>query len=597
MTPRSEQVSGEPATATLPPMNLWERLRKHKVAQWTLAYGAAAYTLLHIVEMISGALDWPHLIVRIVALMLLLGVPVATTLAWFHGHRAQHRISGTELVILAALVALAGGVLWVLGRPHDDTHLAKATALAPASSGVQPAAIQKPPENSVAVLPFVNMSEDKNNEYFADGLTEELIDLLTRVPELRVPARTSSFYFKGKSEDIPTIARRLLVAHVLEGSVRKSGRTLRITAQLIRVDNGYHVWSETYDRQLDDIFKIQDDIAGAVVKALKVSLLAGESPPAATVTNSDTFALYLEARSFSRRGAEADIDRGIDLLRQALRSDPKFAPAWAQLAILLGRNWDAWATIPFEQARTEARDAADRAIQLDPKLAAARVAKGYTSFQFDWDWDTADAEFRKAVQLDPGDAEALMYAGSLSGWRGRFDKAIQFGTEATARDPLSSLGFHALGFSYFCAGRVVEAEAAFRKALELNPANPATHHFLGLMLLAQDKPMAALAEIEREHSENWRYIGLPIALDSLGRRSEADQALAVAEQKFAFDMAWNIAEVYASRNDRDRAFAWMDRAYRQHDDGVLLAKVDPLLKSLRGDPRYQAFLRRAKAPE
>src|ERR1700728_725968 len=253
-----------PPTAAQPSPGPGQRLKEHKVIQWTLVYAAAAYTLLHGAEMLSDAQEWPHIIVRVLSMALVLGVPIVVTLAWFHGHRAQHRISGPEIAILTVLLVVIGSVLWWLSRAHG-----------PASSATADA-VNAIPDKSIAVLPFVDLSEKHDQEYFSDGLSEELIDQLTKVPDLRVPARTSSFYFKGKSEDIATIARKLRVSHVLEGSVRQSGHAIRVSAQLIKTDTGYDVWSQTYDRDLKEIFQVQDDIAGAVVTALKAKLLPAQ---------------------------------------------------------------------------------------------------------------------------------------------------------------------------------------------------------------------------------------------------------------------------------------------------------------------------------
>jgi TolB-like protein len=575
------------------PLGLWARLRKHKVIQWTLVYAAGAVPALQGVHIVSAAVDWPAAVTRALTLLLVLGFPVVVTLAWFHGHRAMGRVGGAELAILTALLAVGGGALWFLGRAGKERAPATAAVPAAGPTGAASAAPGKPPEKSVAVLPFVNLSDDKNNEYFADGLSEELIDLLAKVHEIRVPARTSSFYFKGKQATVAEIAQTLNVAHVLEGSVRRSGTTLRVAAQLIRVETGYDMWSQTFDRQTDDIFKIQDDIAGSVVKALKVSLLEGESLPTAATTNKDAYDLYLKARSLRRRGSETDVDAAIDDLRQATKSDPKFAPAWAQLAIALGQNWAYWATIPFEKARGEAHAAADEAIRLAPDLGAGHLAKGKTALLFDWDWDAAEGELKKAIQLDPGDAEALTEAAILNTNLGRFDEAIRLGQEAAARDPVGP-GYLALGYSYFEAGRLAEAEAARRRGLELDPTASENHYHLGLVLLARNEPTAALEEIEQEQGE-MRFIGLAMALDALGRRGEADQALAAAD-KYAYSVAYNIAQVYALRGDPDQAFTWLDRAYRQRDSGLPQMKVDVLLKNLRGDPRYKALLHKMKLP-
>src|SRR5262245_30373226 len=268
--PADEQLSA----ASQPPDAFWARVRRHKVVEWTLAYVAFGYALLHGVQMLREAFEWPLLVSRIIAIGLVLGVPIAVTLAWFHGHRARHRVSGQELSILIALLVVAGSVLWWVSR-HTHERVALPSA---ANSAASPsAATFNPPAHSIAVLPFVNMSGDKEQEYFSEGLTEELLNSLSRINELQVAARTSSFSFQGEHPDIATVAHKLNVGAVLEGSVRRAANTVRITAQLVNGITGFHLWSQVYDRDLGDVLKLQTEIATAVASALKVTLLGNEA--------------------------------------------------------------------------------------------------------------------------------------------------------------------------------------------------------------------------------------------------------------------------------------------------------------------------------
>ncbi len=582
-TPRSEQVNGEGAVVPRPPMDLWERLRKHKVAQWTLAYGAAAYTLLHIVEMISGALDWPHFIVRVVTLLLLLGLPVATTLAWFHGHRAQHRVSGTELVILAGLLALAGGVLWSLGRPHEQRH------------SVQEPAMVAPPARSVAVLPFVDMSEKKDQEYFSDGLSEELIDLLSKVPELRVPARTSSFYFKGKQATVADIAKALGVAHVLEGSVRKSGNQLRVTAQLVRVDNGYHLWSETYDRQLDDIFKIQDDIAGAVVKALKVSLLASRPGANAYRTaNSEAYNQYLLGKSFFFRGTRTGYRLALDAYQKAVALDPGLAAGYAGIA--LAEFWVADET-GDEAGKRRAVAAAEHAVALAPDLAVGYAARGVVRMYYLWDWNGASVDLDKATSLDPGDAYAQEMAGQSLSNQAQFVASAAAYRRAVALDPLSDNAWGSLGAALESIGELGEARRARDRSVEINPESYLARFGRGWFDLLSHEPQAALDQFKQVNHDVFRLTGTAIALHALGREAESQQALDELIRIGSQQGPYQIAEVYAWRGEKDQAFAWLERAYVQRDGGLTLLKSDMTWRPLNADPRYAAMLRKMKLPE
>ena len=506
-------------------------------------------------------------------------------------NQAVGAASVAKRVVLAAAAVVVvlgiGGVLAV--RFWQSKH---GDAQAPAVAAIS--------DKSIAVLPFVDMSEKHDQEYFSDGLSEELIDMLTKVAEIHVPARTSSFFFKGKQTTIAEIAKALGVAHVLEGSVRKSGNTIRITAQLIRVENGYHVWSETFDRQLDDIFKIQDEIAGAVVKALKVSLLTAETTRAKPTTSIEAYTLYLQARSITEgRAATVDYDAAMGYLQHAVTLDPNFAGAWALLGSILvdSASWHS-SSRPIEEVRAEARRAADRALALDPQLSDGHLAMG-KYFQFlsaDWGWNEAEVEFNRALDLDPGNTDALRFKSYLDSTLHRFDEEFQLAQRAVAHDPLNAWNYHALAVAQGANGRFSEAEAAYRKALELNPTGAGLHALLGDVLLAKGEPKAALTEMERETDDEWRQSSVPFALDALGRKSEADAEIAKLEEKSAVQAAFVLAEFYACRKDVDRAILWLGRGSEQ-------LGVDPVstnrfcMKNLEPDPRYKALLHKMNLPE
>ena len=516
---------------------------------------------------------------------------------------AARRFAGElrkKWTIAAAVASVAGTLVWLLAdRFWISRHAAEEKPVAAIASATIPAA-PAIPEKSVAVLPFVDMSEKKDQEYFSDGLSEELIDMLTKIPDLRVPARTSSFYFKGKQATVADIAKALSVSHVLEGSVRKSGNKIRITAQLIRVDNGYHLWSETYDRELDDIFKVQDQIAAAVVKALKVSLFEGETPRTTPTSSTEAYTLYLQALAIATNAAQqVDLARVIDHLQQALKLDPKFARAWAALAGWRVYDYETYTSGGYEQVRAEARYAAEQALKLDPKLSDAHFAMS-TILSLEWNWKAAQAEINQALALDPGNADAFGVATVIALTLGHFDEGLQLAKRVVALDPLSALNygsFAGLGGAYLASGRLIEAETAYRQALDLAPAISQGHILLGWTLLARGEPAAALAVMEQETDERYRDVGRAMALDALGRRTEADRALGIAEAKYAGVVEYPIAVVYANRNDLDKAFAWLDRAFQLHDGWVPWVPWDPLLNNLRGDPRYNAFLRKMNLAE
>jgi TolB-like protein/Tfp pilus assembly protein PilF len=610
--------------------SVWVRIKQHKIAEWTLAYVAFAFALLHGTTLLSDALEWPHVIVRSVTLMLIVGLPITPIIAWYHGVRALKRVSGSELIIIALLLAIGASLLSLIPRPTAE-RLKTETASISTTTHAEPVTgtdIFSPPAHSVAVLPFVDMSEKKDQEYFSDGMSEELIDMLTRIPDLRVPARTSSFYFKGKPTTIAEIAKTLGVGNVLEGSVRRSGKTLRVTAQLIRVDTGYHVWSQTYDRKLDDIFKVQDEIAGAVVKALKVALLDGEAPSATLTTSSEAYEFYLQARSLLDRHTSDDALTAYADLQRAVRLDPKFALAWATLAALLsldnvdwtrvfkpidspsqqaeiehnfGPSWSHsdinqnWAG-SWAQARAAAHAAAENAISFGPDLGSSHAAMGSVLSDLDRNWAAADIEFKKARELEPDKARITLAAAQLFMSLGRVAEALQLVKRAAMQDPLGH-AMALLGYIQYISGDLDGAQVSTRKEIELYPTQTGVHSQYAFVLLARGEPQAALSEFERESAPQFRDVGVPFALDALGQRSDADRAIALAEQKHGNGMAWNIACFYGSRSESDRAFYWLERAYRQHDGGMRELKIEPTLRNLRRDVRYKALLHKMNLPE
>ena len=526
-------------------------------------------------------------------------------LPWEQGAKTEGRMKNAEksmsgrsfpasrLAWVGAIVlAGVGAGWWFAHQSSKQVAGSPSVSTSRAAPSTAPVVDQK----SIAVLPFVDMSEKKDEEYFADGLSEELIGMLTTVPELKVPARTSSFYFKGKQTTIADIAKALGVAHVLEGSVRKSGNTLRITAQLIRVDNGYHVWSETYDRKLDDIFQVQDEIAGAVVKALKVSLLEGDMPKATRAANQEAYALFLQGRSLHYRGTHADAQKAITHMEQALKLDPTYAPAWFGLADSLVYDYTCFGG-SYQDVHAQARAAAETALRLDPKLSDAHLAMGRVLGELEWDWPAADAEFKRTLELDPNNVLALWCASGYALIGDRLDEALKLIQNAAARDAVGYGVYTGIGDVQIRRGRLAEAEAAYRKATELNATAAGTHMWLGFVLLARGESKAALAAMEQETDEGYRQYGLALAFGALGRQSDADRALAALETNYADSRAGHIASVYACRKQLDRAFAWLDRAYRQRDGWLPLIKADPCVKNLEPDPRYKALLRKLKLPE
>jgi len=449
---------------------------------------------------------------------------------------------------------------------------------------------------SIAVLPFVNMSSDKEQEYFSDGLAEELLNNLAKIPGLRVAARTSSFQFKGKNEDLRTVGEKLNVGTILEGSVRKEGNRVRITAQLIKVADGFHLWSETYDRELKDVFAVQDEIAGSVASSLKVALLGTNgASSSAKGKNPEAYNAYLQGRYFLQQRTKENDEKATEYYERAIKLDPGYALGWAGLSEALYTRAEA-GYLPTEEGYRKAREAAERALALDPNLPEGHAAIGIIKTNYDWDWAGADASFQRALTLDAGNVTTIRNAARLSAALGRFDQALVLERHAVELDPLNTAVHfgHCLIADY--AGKPDEAVSACKKILEINPARPLAHGFLGRINLAQLHPQDALAEAERE-PEEWSHLqGLALAYHALGRSKDSDAALAELIVKYATTTAYQIAEVYAFRGETDRAFEWLERAYASRDSGLAQFKGDPLLKSLEHDPRYAAFLKKMHLP-
>jgi tetratricopeptide (TPR) repeat protein len=422
------------------------------------------------------------------------------------------------------------------------------------------------------------------------------LNALARIPALRVTARASSFQFKGTNPDLRTVGRKLNVTSVLEGSVRRDGRRVRIAVQLVDARDGIQRWSATYERQLDDIFAVQEDIARSVVAALKVALLEGPpSAPSSQTKDPEAYTAFLQGRHFYGRRGKEDLEKAAAYYTQAIKRDSGYAAAWVGLAEVHHRQADN-GYLPVEEGYQMARREVERALDLDRNLAYAHSEMGWIKRAHDWDWEGADAAYQRALALEPGSRAALVGAAVLAFTMGRLDEAIELDRRAVGQDPLN-VGAHSnLGLHAYYAGRLEEATAALNKALELNPQFPVSRVLLGRVLLAQGQPQAALREMEREPDPVWRLYGLALAFHAAGRPGEADAALAALIKDYRDTMAVQIAEVFAYRGDVDRSFEYLDRAFAVRDGGMADLKNNPLLKGLEGDPRYAALLKRMRLP-
>lgn len=498
----------------------------------------------------------------------------------------RHRVGTAAAIAGAVLVGGAIAYAWTRspttqggGGPAAGSEVSQ-RGTAAATAG----------DKSIAVLPFLDMSEKGDQEYFSDGLSEALIDQLARNRDLRVIARTSSFQFKGQSGDVRAIAAKLGVAHILEGSVRKSGSALRITAQLIRASDASHLWSQTYERSFDDVFKVQDEIAGTVSAALKVTLSQDLAGRKTRSVDTGAYNQLLQGNYVADHNTRADTEKAIGFYQAALRLDPNYALAWAKLASTsLHQASIGWVSIASGTVR--AREALQQALDIDPDLAYAHRVRGNLLEEFDWNWSEAASEYQRAFELDPNDLHARIALADLKAIQsGQFDQRIEYSRQALARDPLDTNERWSVGWALLSAGRLQESEGRLRELMELNPTFAGGPSFLGLSLLLMNRYPEALAAVNKESDETFRLSSAPAIYWALGRRTDSDAALGELERKYADTSAFNIAEMHAYRGEFDAAFGWLARAYQQRDPGMEMVKIDPLLRNLHGDPRFRTVL-------
>jgi len=557
--------------------------------------------MLQVYEPVMHGLHLPEWTLSFVVVALAFGFPITAVLSWVFDLKStgierttpaaegsppttvpRYRGLRLALVLLGlGAAAAAPGLVYFFVWPGSPSRRADVATGVPG-----------PP--SIAVLPFVNLSSDKEQDYFSDGVAEEILNALAQVQGLRVIGRTSSFSMKGKNEDLRTIAQRLNVANLLEGSVRKSGQRVRITAQLIEAVEGSHLWSQEFDGDLSDTFAVQEKIAKAVTSALRLKLLPSRTDQ--RVVNGEVYDLFLKGTQALREGTPEAYQRAIGSFERATVLDKDFAPAWAGLAEariwLLGVSEE---QLPQELG-ARASAAADRAIALAPDLADGYRVRGVIRRDLNRDWAGARADLERAVALGPGDPEAAAQLSYLLSGLGEIRESAAQARRATSIDPLSSTAWYVLADVLDIAGDLEGGRDAAARALALSQDNPiASIVFVGNRILA-GQPDAALAQASRSKSGWVRLTGTALAAYDLGRTAEANSALEELITRFGQVAAYQVAEVFAWRGELDKAFQWLDRAVAQRDPGLTYLKTDPILRRLYGDPRWEELLRRLNLP-
>lgn len=466
-------------------------------------------------------------------------------------------------------------------------------------------------DNAIAVLPFANLSRSEDSEYLSDGLAEELLNVLSKINGLRVAARTSAFAFKGKQASVEEIGRALHVSSVLEGSVRMAGNRVRIAVQLADVQNGYHLWSQTYDRTMDDIFAIQDDIAQSVVGELREKLVGGDSSSGARhkvaaevatavkgrAADPEAHRLMLLARHLTQRINEADVTKGVEYLEKALAIDPDYAMCWFELgrAFNLASNYG-WYSLDTDFEKTEA--ALKKALELDPDLAEGHARLAQIRFSRDMDVAGAEEGLKRALALEPENIIVISACAFVDRDLGRFEKVLDYCRRMKAIDPLNPGGSATAAYVSYLSGDLDEARSAYQRVLELAPQRVAIHAHLALVYLRQKRTEDALAEALLEPENTiWRYWSLAIIYHLAGQISRSDSELAKAIEIFGSGGSFQIAEIHSMRGDLDEAFEWLERAIERRDPGRTSTKVSPLLKPLHNDPRWLPLLKKIGFPD
>ena len=596
-------------------MQFFSELKRRNVVRVAAAYIVTAWLIIQVVETIFPLFGLGETIMRGVVIVLAIGFVPAVLFAWAFeltpdgikrdedvdpersaARQTSKRLDRVIVVILAVALAYFALDKFFFDPARDAEQFETARR-----EGRIEAMVTSFGERSIAVLPFADMSPQNDQAYFSDGISEELLNLLASIPEVRVTSRSSAFSFKGKNLSIPEIAERLKVSYVLDGSVRKAGDHIRISAQLIDAGSDTQLWSRNFDRTLENIFQIQDEIASDVVQQIRGTLQI--SVPHQRQTNAEAYALYLQARHQRRLGTPAGYTESIRLYRAALAIDPNYPPAWDEMAASY-QSQAITGLLPAEQAFELARDAALKAIDIDPGYAPAYDSLGFLAQYYETDLAAAAGYYQRALELAPRNSGIIGSAGILLQALGRADEGLPLIEYSAAADPLSAGWQYTLGLAYLSAGRNADAIRSLQSTLSLSPDFSLAYYSLGVALMLDGRAGEAVTALQKEERESWRMIGMSMALfdfeqtENTGAAAAAGQALAELIQKFGESSAYNIAYVYAYRNEPDEAFAWLNKAVETGDAGMGEILAQPLFKTLHGDARWIPFLRTlGKAPE
>jgi len=577
--------------------NFFSELKRRNVYKVAVAYIVGGWALSQGIAQVLPVFDVPNWAIRLVVLLIIIGFPIALTVAWAFevtpegikrteaADAAGQRSRGSAWIYVVLIGAALSVGLFFVGR-YTAGHTAPR----------QSEAATAVPAKSIAVLPLVNESGDPKDEYFSDGLSEELIAALAQISGLKVIGRSSSFRFKDRKEEPRTIGEKLGVSTLLDGTVRKQGDRVRIVAELVNAADGIQLWTQTFDRQLKDIFAVQEEIARAVAESLKVTLLGtnSRSAQASATDNAEAHNAYLQGHFYLVRRNVEDYRKAIEYYDQAIQLDPNYALAYAER----GEAWALMGDLTGQRpnAYPKARADAEKAVAIAPDLAEARAALGWVLCLAEWKFAEGLAELKRAKELSPANPTANDLLARIIVYLGRFNEAERQAREAVELDPLSTVTQGNLARVLFYAGKLDEAEAAARKGTELQPTGAGAHRFQVLIAAQRGDGEAALREAQLEPDPGFRRFELAVAHYVRGDRAAADAALAdlIANAREGF--AYQIAQVYALRGEKDKAFEWLQTAFDDRDAGMLGLLADPVLRGLRDDARYKNLLVKVGLP-
>jgi TolB-like protein len=575
---------------------LFNELKRRNVVRVGIAYVLIAWVTAQVAELALDSFEAPSWVIKAVLLLLALGLPVVLFFAWAfemtpEGIKREKDVDRSQSITPQTgrkLNRLIIGVLLIaVGVLLADKFLLRTPDPAPAQASV----VEVADTNSVAVLPFVDMSPAKDQEYFTDGLTENLLHALAQIQELKVAGRTSSFAFKNKNTDLREIGEQLNVSNILEGSVQKAGNRVRITTQLINAEDGYHLWSETFDRDLNDIFVVQDEIAAAVARALRKSLL-GEASHSTTTTNDfEAYNAYLLGLSYYNKRTTADWDRAIEQFQLATEKDPNMALAWAGLS--RAHSVRTAFGSGFAEGFARARAAAQKALELDPNLADAHLALSEVQATFDWDWDGAAASLQRAAELRPGDPDIIAKTSRLKRIRGEELDAFEDIEEALSHDPLNfDLKRTRIGM-LGQLGRWDEALSEAQLLVRTSPESGGVNYSLARIYYRRGELQLSLAAVKNEVFNFLRLEHEAILHNMLGDQEMAQQKLDELIGLYGDDVSWQVARVYAAWGDKDQTIAALERGFAIRDPGLVFVKTAREINGLLGDdPRLADLLER-----